>query len=160
MPLGKPPSRETLQENIFMHLYENVVEKKRKYVFPELFPLFKGPGRAHTGQYGPIWFDFWSNFAHLGSKTCFLRWFHIRSVSFFGQETYEHVKTIKKCCLETQNDIFRKNAFKHRCVFLGGFPPGGAETQRRVFCLDCFGMFRHFGNIQNFLEYFDLFRNV
>ena len=28
---------------------------KQGSVFPELFPLFKGPGRAHMGPYGPIW---------------------------------------------------------------------------------------------------------
>ena len=39
---------------------KNVLRKKRKkQVFPELFPLFKGPGRAHMGPYGPIW-------AHMG----------------------------------------------------------------------------------------------
>ena len=36
-----------------------------------------------------------------------------RSVSFFGQETHEHVRTIKKRCLEAKNYIFRKNAFKN-----------------------------------------------
>ena len=40
---------------------------------------------------------------------------------------------------------FRKNAFKNKYVFLGGFPPGAAATHRRVFCLDFFGMFRLFG---------------
>ena len=25
------------------------------HFFFELFPLFKGPGRAHMGPYGPIW---------------------------------------------------------------------------------------------------------
>ena len=64
-------------------------------VFPESFPLFKGPGRAHAlfkgpgralsslqgpgpGPYGPIWVhisDCWSNFARFGSKTDFLRKF-------------------------------------------------------------------------------------
>ena len=53
------------------------------------------------------------NFACFGSKTCFLRWFHNRSVSFLHQETYEYVKTIKKRCLEAKNYIlFRKNEFK------------------------------------------------
>ena len=49
--------------------------------------------------------------------------------------------------------FFRKNAFKHRYVFPVGFPPGGAATHRRVFCLDFFGMFRLFG------ECLDLFGN-
>ena len=34
---------------------------------------------------------------------CFLSY---RSASFLGQETHEHVKTIKKSCLEAKNDIF------------------------------------------------------
>ena len=46
------------------------------------------------------------------------------SVSFLRQETHEHVKTIKKRCLETQNQIFRKNIFKKKYVFPEGFPPG------------------------------------
>ena len=45
---------------------------------------------------------------------------------------------------------FRKNAFKDRYVFLGGFPPGAAATHRRVFCLDFFGMFRLFGECLDF----------
>ena len=50
--------------------------------------------------------------ARFGSKTYLLRWFHDRSVSFLGQKTQEHVKTVKKeRCLEANNDIFRKNAF-------------------------------------------------
>ena len=28
---------------------------EKRCVFVELFPLFKGPGRAHMGPYGPIW---------------------------------------------------------------------------------------------------------
>ena len=55
--------------------------------------------------------------ACFGSKTCFLRWFHNRSVSFFGQKTQEHVKTIKKRCLEAKNNIFRKNAFKKNMFY-------------------------------------------
>ena len=37
-----------------MIFYENVFETN-KCVFPVLFPLIKGPGRAHIGPYGPIW---------------------------------------------------------------------------------------------------------
>ena len=33
---------------------ENVL-LKQGCVFFEFFPLFKGPGRAHMGPYGPIW---------------------------------------------------------------------------------------------------------
>ena len=47
--------------------------------------------------------------------------------------------------------FFRKNAFKDRYVFLGGFPPGGAATHRRVFCLDFLGMFRLVGECLDFL---------
>ena len=42
----------------------------------------------------------------------------------FGQKTHEHVEAMKKRCLEAKNDIFRKNAFKGRYVFLEGFPRG------------------------------------
>ena len=66
-----------------------------------------------------------------------------RSVSFLRQETHEHVKTIKKRCLEAKNHIFRKRTFKKH-VFLGCFPSGEAATHRRVFCLDFLGMFRLF----------------
>ena len=51
------------------------------------------------------------NFACFGFKIRFLKKFLDRSVSFFGQETHEHVKTIKKRCLEAKNNIFRKTAF-------------------------------------------------
>ena len=54
------------------------------------------------------------NFACLGFKIGigFLKKFLDRSVSFLRQETHEHVKTIKKRCLEAKNHIFRKNEFK------------------------------------------------
>ena len=44
--------------------------------------------------------------AWFGFKICFLKKFLDRSVSFLCQETHEHVKTLKKRCLEAQNDIF------------------------------------------------------
>ena len=34
--------------------WENMLRKK-KYISFELFPLFKGPGWAHTDSYGPLW---------------------------------------------------------------------------------------------------------
>ena len=37
---------------------ENTIVEKNVFeqcVFPELLPLFKGAGRAHTGPYWPIW---------------------------------------------------------------------------------------------------------
>ena len=80
-----------------------------------------------------------------------------RSVSFLRQETHEHVKTIKKRCLEAKNHFFRKNAFKNRCVFPEGFPPGGAATHRRVFCLEFFGMFRLFRECVGFFECLETF---
>ena len=39
-------------------------------------------------------------------KIRFLKKFLDRSVSFLRQETHEHVKTIKKRCLEAQKDMF------------------------------------------------------
>ena len=87
----------------------------------------------------------------------FFQKFLDRSASFFGQETHEHVKTIKKRCLETKNSIFWKNAFKNRYVFQEGFPPGAAATHRRVFCLEFLGMFRVFGNVGAFFEYSEFF---
>ena len=80
---------------------------------------------------------------------CFMKKFLNRSLSFLRQETHEHVKTIKKRCLEAENAIFRKNMFKNKHVFLGCFPPGAAATHRRVFCLDFLGMFRLFGDCLN-----------
>ena len=79
----------------------------RKYSFPELFPLFKGPGRAHAlfkgpgqvhkGLYGPIWAhisDFWFNFVHFGFKIDFLTkflddsaWFCVEKLKKHGFET-------------------------------------------------------------------------
>ena len=32
---------------------KDVFDKNENYVFPKFFPLFKCPGRAHTGPYGP-----------------------------------------------------------------------------------------------------------
>ena len=86
--------------------------------------------------------EFQFNFACFGFKIGFWKKFLNRSASFFGQETHEHVKIIKNRCLEAKNVFFRKNAFKDKYVFLGGFPPGASATHRRVFCLDLFGMFR------------------
>ena len=60
--------------------------------------------------------------------------FHDRSVSFFGKKTQEHVKTIKKRCLEVKHDIFRKDEFERKkgCAFPELFPlfkgPGRAHT--------------------------------
>ena len=56
--------------------------------------------------------EFWFNFACSGFKIGFLKKFLDRSASLFGQETHEHVKTIKKHCLEAKNIIFIKNALK------------------------------------------------
>ena len=107
------------------------------------------------------------NFTCSGFKLRFLKKFLNRSVSCLRQKTHEPVKTIKKHCLEAKRDIFRKNAFKDRYVFLGGFPPGGAATHRRVFCLDFFGMFRLLGECldlllecSDFFDFLGFFQNV
>ena len=52
------------------------------------------------------------------------------------------LKPSKKRCLEAKDAIFSKDTFENKYVFTEGFPPGGAATHRRVFCLDFFGMFR------------------
>ena len=54
----------------------------------------------------------WTNLARFGSKSHFLMKFLDDSASFFGQETHEHVKTIKKGCLEAKNGIFVKMHLK------------------------------------------------
>ena len=36
-------------------IFEKNVLLTKRFVFAELFPLFKGPGRAHMGPYGPLW---------------------------------------------------------------------------------------------------------
>ena len=58
------------------------------------------------------------NSACFGFKIGFLKKFLDRSVSFFGQETQEHVKTIKKRCLEAKNDI-SSGGFRPRSELLG-----------------------------------------
>ena len=73
-----------------------------------------------------------------------LRWFHNRSVSFLRQETHEHVKTIKKRCLEANNDIFRKKNLWKRYVFPKAFPP----------CSDFWSTCAHFGSKTGFLMKF------
>ena len=65
-------------------IFEQNALRKERCVFSELFPLIKGPGRAHMGPYGPIWtrripnkyvkkYTLWTNFARFGFKTYFLR---------------------------------------------------------------------------------------
>ena len=48
-----------LSKNIVWRSKTTIFEKnvlcKREICVPELFPLFRGPGRAHMGPYGPIW---------------------------------------------------------------------------------------------------------
>ena len=67
----------------------------------------------HTYMYMPpltiVFYNnckFGSNFTCCGFKIVFLKKFLDRSASLFGQETHEHVETIKKLCLETKNTIF------------------------------------------------------
>ena len=52
-----------------------------------------------------------TEFARFGSRTCFLRRFDDRSQSYFGQKSEEHIKTMKKDCLEVKN-----NDFSEKCV--------------------------------------------
>ena len=77
----------------------------KKCIFPELFPLFKGPGRAHMGPYEPIWAhisDFCFNFACSGSKISFL-------VKFLNEFAWLCMEKLKKHSFETKNSNFDKN---------------------------------------------------
>ena len=47
-----------------------------------------------------------TEFAHFGSRTCFLMWFYKRSQTYFGQKSEEHVKTIKKRRMDSKNNDF------------------------------------------------------
>ena len=47
-----------------------------------------------------------TEFACFGSRTCFLMWLYKRSQTYFGQKSEEHIKTIKKRCLEVKNNDF------------------------------------------------------
>ena len=106
----------------------------KKY-FSGLFGQNNGPGRvgAQSGL-GPC--PGWGpkenrktvcknqKFAWLGFKIGFLKKFLDRSVSFLRQETHEHVKTIKKRCLEAKNmnfsqSVFRKGMFSRRVSLPG-----------------------------------------
>ena len=82
--------------------------KFSKFTLP-LYPMIPPTARTCPNE------GFWSNFACFGSKTYFLKYFRRRSASFFGQETHEHVKTIKKHCLKAKNEIFRKSELKKVC---------------------------------------------
>ena len=48
-----------LPKNVILRSKTTIFDKsvllKKRCVFSEPFPLFKGPGRAHMGPYGPIW---------------------------------------------------------------------------------------------------------
>ena len=73
-----------------------------------------------------------TEFAHFGSRTCFLRWFYKRSQTYFGQKSEEHIKTIKKRCLESRTTSFEKNVLlQKKGVFFELFPlfkgPGRAH---------------------------------
>ena len=62
-------------------------------------------GRGGWGGGREGWKDFYQN-CTLGYKAYFLRSFHDRSASFFGQKSEEHVKTIKKHNRQTHNYYF------------------------------------------------------
>ena len=107
--------------------------------------------KIHTYMYMPpltIFFynncTFKSFFTCFGFKIWFLKTFLDRSASFFGQETHEHVKTIRKRCLEAKNHLFRKMQLTKRHVFPKVFPP----------CSDCWSNFAHFGSKTDFLMKF------
>ena len=102
---------------------------------------------------------FWFNFACFGFKIWFLKKFLDRSVSFLGQETHEHVKTIKKRFLETSNVFFAKIHFKKIC-FPGRFPFRGCGDPERMLCLDSFVMFRFFLQCLDFFGMFKPFLDV
>ena len=59
-----------------------------------------------------------SEFCMVWVQSWIMKRFLDRSASFFGQETHEHVKTIKKRCLETKHSIFK---YLEVC-FPEGFP--------------------------------------
>ena len=80
---------------------------------------------------------FGSNFTCFRFKIVFLKEFLDRSASFFGQETHEHVKIMKKRCLEAQMTFFHKNLFKN--MFSLCFPPNsiiGSKTDFLIKLLD------------------------
>ena len=115
---------------------------KKGVISFELFPPFKGPGRAYMGPYGPNKFQIIVNctslfsdcslrqgasgteFARFGSRTCFLRWFYNRSQVYFGQKSEEHIKTIKKRCLEIKKQRFlmKMRYMRKRNVFSALLP--------------------------------------
>ena len=81
--------------------------------------------KIHTYMYMPtltivLFYNnctFVSNLTCFGFKIVFLKKFLDRSASFFGQETHEHVKTIKKLGLEAKNGIFLKSFLGKNIIF-------------------------------------------
>ena len=87
-----------------MFFYKDVLLKKWCIVFI-LLPLFKGPGRAHIGLYGPICAnisDFWFNFACFNSKTEFLTKFLNDSAWFCVEKLKKHGFETKKLQIRSQ----------------------------------------------------------
>ena len=52
-----------------------------------------------------------------GFKIYFLKKFLDRSASFFGQQTHEHVKALKKCCPEAKKYLFFYSFLRKTCDF-------------------------------------------
>ena len=76
-------------------------------------------------------------FACLGFKVCFLKKFLDRSASFFGQETHEHIKTIKKMSGGMSGSLLFNSLLKgyrgaqqqqQRFFKRGGVPPRAAAA--------------------------------
>mgnify|MGYP005706074945 CR=1 FL=1 len=64
-----------------------------------------------------------TEFAHLGSRTCFLRWFYKRYQTYFGQKSEDHIKTIKKTNMDVKNDDFWKQTCLNKNIrFSFSFP--------------------------------------
>ena len=64
-----------------------------------------------------------TEFAHFGSRTCFLRWFYKRAQAYFGQNPEEHIKTIKKRSMEVKNnDFWEKCVTSENICFFWTFP--------------------------------------
>ena len=61
-----------------------------------------------------------TEFAHFGSRTCFLRWFYRRSQAYFGQKPEEHGFSIKNVVWRSKTTMFDENTLLKRnvCVFL------------------------------------------
>ena len=70
-----------------------------KHCLPSDFDLRQGDGGTKTARFS--------------SKNCFLRQFHNRSESYFGQKSQEHVKTMKNIVFVLETFcFFNEEVFK------------------------------------------------